>query len=204
MSVTSSSDPPRPPLPRRLRLSIGAAVLVGLVALSAAVGLGIVRGQATSTTDTFAVPEATVSASGEMYVHVLGEVEAPGLYVLRTGARVADALAAAGGSRKTADLGAVNLARPLTDGEQIVVPKVGEASAAAGGAEGGPGADGLIDLNTADAATLDTLPGVGPAIAERIIAWREDQGRFVSVDDLLAVPGIGDKVLAGLRDSVRV
>lgn len=186
-----------------MRLGVGAAVVLGLVVLSGAVGLGIVRGQA-GEAQVIPVEDAggeTVSP-GEVYVHVLGQVERPGLYVLDEGARLADALAAAGGTLDDADLRAVNLARVLTDGEQIVVPAVGEESAGDDGS--GASGDGLIDLNTADQAALETLPGIGPALAQRIIQWREDNGRFASVDDLLAVSGIGEKVLAGLRDLVRV
>jgi competence protein ComEA len=135
-----------------------------------------------------------------MYVHVLGQVARPGLYLLDHGDRVADALAVAGGTLDDADLAAVNLARLLADGEQVVVPKIGEAPSASTDAAG----DGIIDLNTADQAALETLPRIGPALAQRILQWRDDNGRFASVDDLLAVPGIGEKLLAGLRDLVRV
>lgn len=196
-------QPPAPPLapPRKLRLSIGAAVVLGLVVLSAAVGLGIMRGQA-SPTQTLPLTESSAEPTGELYVHVLGAVHSPGLYVLDLDARLVDAIAAAGGTTDDADLTAVNLARPLSDGEQIIVPVIG-----AGGGTGGanaPPADGRIDLNTADQASLETLPRIGPALAQRIIDWREANGRFTSVDDLLAVPGIGEKLLEGIRDGVRV
>ena len=200
------SPPPPPPPRRRLRLGIGTAVVLALVVLSAAVGIGILRGRE-EPVDTIAVTDAdgsTAAPSGELYVHVLGAVARPGLYVLHRDARLVDAVAAAGGTTEEADLAAVNLARLLEDGEQIVVPAVGaapEASQAPGGAAPG---DERIDLNTADQAALESLPRIGPALAERIIAWREENGRFRSVDDLLAVPGIGEKLLAGLRDGVRV
>lgn len=186
----------------RLRLSIGAAVVLGLVVMSAAVGLGIVRGQAqpTQTVQIDASPDA-VGVTGELYVHVLGQVQHPGLYVLEPDARVVDALAAAGGTLEDADLQAVNLARTLSDGEQLVVPVVGAGEPEEGG---GPAGDGLVDLNNADQPALETLPRIGPALAQRIIDWREANGRFGAVDDLLAVPGIGEKLLAGLRDLVRV
>lgn len=188
--------------PRRLSLSVGAAVVLALVVLSAAVGFGLLRGQAPPTeTVRPAAAAATSTPTGELYVHVLGAVDRPGLYVLDLDARLVDALAAAGGTTDDADLASVNLARLLADGEQIVVP-------VAGATPGGPGAaaptDGLIDLNTADQAALETLPRIGPALAERIIAWREENGRFQSIDDLLAVPGIGEKLLEAIRDGARV
>nr|WP_157312928.1 ComEA family DNA-binding protein [Microbacterium sp. MAH-37] len=184
-----------------MRLSIGAAVVLGLVVLSAAVGWGILRGQA-SPSDVVPIEDETQSgAPAGLYVHVLGEVEKPGLYVLESDARLVDALAAAGGTTDAADLAAVNLARPLSDGEQVVVPPKGTPGAE--GAAQQPG-DGLVDLNSADQAALEALPRIGPALAQRIIAWRDDNGRFRSVDDLLAVPGIGEKLLAGLRDLVKV
>jgi competence protein ComEA len=191
------------PPPRRLRLSIGAAVVVALVVLSGAVGLGLLRGQAAPAESIpLSTPGSTVESSGELYVHVLGAVETPGLYVLSPGARLVDAVGAAGGTRDDADLAAVNLARVLTDGEQVVVPVLGAAAAIPGGAAAAD--DGLIDLNTADLAALETLPRIGPALAQRILDWREENGRFRSVDDLLGVPGIGEKLLAGIRDGVRV
>ena len=201
---------PQAPLPprHRLRLSIGAAVVLALVVLSAAVGLGIMRGQAAPVesvplTDAGSGNGSGAEPSGDLYVHVLGAVEKPGLYVLDLDARLVDALAAAGGTTPDADLTAVNLARVLEDGEQVLVPAAGATSDAPGGAAPPPG-DDRIDLNAADQAALETLPRIGPALAERIIAWREENGRFTSVDDLLAVPGIGEKLLAGLRDGVRV
>ncbi|WP_308209792.1 ComEA family DNA-binding protein [Microbacterium galbinum] len=213
-------DPPS--APRRLRLSIGAAVVLALVVLSAAVGLGILRGQA-APVETVSIGDesigdestgATAAAGatapgGELYVHVLGAVEKPGLYVLAIDARIVDALAAAGGTTEEADLAAINLARIVTDGEQVVVPVVGAtvpepgSGTAPGSGSTAPG-DDRIDLNSADQAALETLPRIGPALAERIISWRDENGRFQTVDDLLAVPGIGEKLLEGLRDGVRV
>jgi len=198
--------------PRRFRLGLGAAVVVGLVAVSVAVGIGLLS-RATVPEEITVSPSPRTSGSavsaGAVYAHVLGEVAKPGLYVLDDGARVAEALAAAGGTLPTADLAAVNLARTVADGEQILVPAVGTAGAAPGaaggsGAAGGGAAGGLVDLNTADVAALDQLPRIGPALAQRIIDWRTANGRFTSVDDLLGVSGIGEKMLAGIRDLVRV
>ncbi|MGB3375767.1 MAG: SLBB domain-containing protein, partial [Microbacterium sp.] len=122
------------PARSRLRLGIGAAITLGLVVLSAAVGWGILRGQA-APMDAIALDDGgdssaiTVEAGDGLYVHVLGEVAHPGLYILDPDARLVDALAAAGGTLDTADLKAVNLARPLSDGEQVVVPAQGQSTA---------------------------------------------------------------------------
>lgn len=220
MSADESAEPDARARPR-LRLGVGAAVTLGLVVLSAAVGWGILRGQAAPTESIALDGAASASAAtGDdtrggsavappegLYVHVLGEVAAPGLYIVDPDARLVDALAAAGGTLESADLQAVNLARPLSDGEQIVVPKMGaepSAGAPEGGVGGAVGTDGVVNLNTADQAALETLPRIGPALAQRIIDWRDENGRFRAVDDLLAVPGIGEKLLAGMREKVRV
>lgn len=187
-----------------MQVSIGAAVVVGLVVLSGAVGIGLLKGQAAPTESVALSEDPDASAgSGELYVHVLGAVEHPGLYVLDLDSRMVDAVAAAGGTTDEADLAGINLARVLDDGEQIIVPAIAEVRAETGAPPPQP-ADDRIDLNTADQASLETLPRIGPALAERIIAWRDENGRFASVDDLLAVPGIGEKLLAGIRDGVRV
>ncbi|WP_203579555.1 ComEA family DNA-binding protein [Microbacterium hibisci] len=191
----------------RRRLGAGAVVVLVVAALAVTVGIGIVRGAIAPVEQVVveATPSAAAEATAELYVHVSGAVRSPGLYVLVAGARAVDAIAAAGGFADDADRGAVNLARTLDDGEQLAVPRQGEAAATVTGAAGPPGAAGaLVDLNTADAAQLETLPRIGPALAERIVSWREDNGGFTSVEDLLAVPGIGDKMLEALRDLVRV
>lgn len=174
-----------------------------LLALTVTVAIGIVRG-ASAPVESVTIDDAgstDVASSASVFVHVSGSVTAPGLYVLDEGARVVDAVAAAGGFAPGADEAAVNLARPLSDGEQLLVPAIG-AAAEAGAAE--PAGDGRVNLNTADATQLDTLPRIGPAMADRIIQWRDENGRFTSVEDLLAVPGIGDKMLETLRDLVTV
>lgn len=158
-------------------------------------------------------PALTATPTPEvLVVHVAGQVRRAGVVRLTTGDRVVDAVDAAGGATAEADLAAVNLARPVVDGEQVYVPRPGElppapaspAGSATGGAEGPGGAGAVIDLNTADAAALDSLPGVGPVLAERILAWRTEHGRFTSVDELGEVSGIGEKLLAQLSDRVRV
>lgn len=189
--------------PAGRRLGVGAAIVLVVVALAVSVAIGFIRSLDAPADDGEPVPVATDSAQlPTIYVHVSGAVSRPGLYRLEDGARVVDVIAAAGGLAPDADDGAVNLARRLTDGEQLHVPVHGEADTA--DAAPGVASDGRVNLNTADAAALDTLPRVGPAIAERIIEWREANGRFTSVDDLLSVPGIGDKMLASLRDLVTV
>ena len=183
----------------RRRLGVGAIVVLVIAALAVTVAIGILRGAVAPVEDVIvdapaagATPEVV-----ELYVHVAGAVAAPGLYVLPAGARVVDA----GGFADDADRAAVNLAREVDDGEQLQVPRAGEAVAPVTGSARGTG---LVDLNTADAGLLETLPRVGPAMAERIIAWRDDNGGFTTVEDLLAVPGIGDKMLEALRDLVTV
>jgi competence protein ComEA len=205
-----SSEEKPPPRAVRRRLGVGAAIVVVIVALALTVGIGILRG-ATAPTSTVAIDgaapgEATPTPSASLvYVHVAGAVREGGLYALPAGARVLDAVSAAGGFAADAGRDAVNLARPVADGEQIVVPVAGAAPTPgpSTAASGGPGGD-RIDLNTADVDALDTLPRIGPAMAKRIIDWRTANGRFTSIDDLLAVPGIGDKMLESLRDLVRV
>jgi competence protein ComEA len=153
-----------------------------------------------------------------LLVHVVGQVRRPGVVRLPPGARVLDAVEAAGGATPSADLNHLNLARPVVDGEQIVVPKPGEVIAGAGlpgagGAGVGSSGQGLtgagtvggpIDLNTADASALDSLPGVGPVLAQRILDWRAQHGRFSSVDELGEVTGIGDKLMAQIGPKVKV
>lgn len=183
--------------------------MVVILALAVTVGIGILRGanapvESVTIDDGGGSRSATdAAAPADLYVYVTGAVQTPGLYVLASGARVVDALAAAGGFAEGAEESAVNLARPLSDGEQLAVPQTGEGATGEATSPAVAG-DGRINLNDADAATLDTLPRIGPAMAERIIAWREENGRFTSVEDLLAVPGIGEKMLASLRDLVRV
>lgn len=190
----------------RRRLGVGAAIVVVLVALAVTVGIGVLRG-AGAPVQAVAVdpaPSTDASPAASVYVHVSGAVAAPGLYLLAEGARVVDAIAAAGGFAEGADEAAVNLARPLSDGEQLIVPLVGQTPATSSGGTAPASGDGRVNLNTADVAALDTLPRIGPAMAERIVQWREANGGFTSIEDLLAVPGIGDKMLESLRELVTV
>jgi competence protein ComEA len=153
-------------------------------------------------------PAATSTPSGTLVVHVAGAVRRPGLVRLRAGARVADAVAAAGGPARNAELASVNLARPLVDGEQLVVLARGQGPAVAappavGGAAAGP-SGGPIDLNSATLEQLDSLPGVGPVLAQRILDWRAQHGRFGSTDELREVSGIGEATFADIKPLVRV
>ncbi len=164
-------------------------------------------------------PTATGTSGAAVVVHVVGHVRRPGVLRLAMGSRVADALDAAGGPTPTADLARVNLARVLVDGEQVQVPAPGDPDplgvgvvTAGPGAPGGgvPPGDGgtaasgtvLVPVNAADLATLETLPGVGPVLAQRIVDWRLQHGRFTSVEELGEVSGIGEKLLAQLRPLV--
>ncbi|GGI48406.1 competence protein ComEA [Agromyces flavus] len=209
----------------RARVAVGAAVALFVVAVavsaivSFAGGGGGAQGEivpAVSVDGTGEVDSNGATAAGDetggaavILVHVLGAVAEPGIVELASGSRVVDAVAAAGGLTPEADPGGVNLARALVDGEQLVVPKVGEVpppAAGSGGADavGAPGAagSGRVSLNSADVAALDTLPRIGPALAQRIIDWREVNGPFTDVSQLLEVAGIGDAVYSGLVDLV--
>jgi competence protein ComEA len=152
----------------------------------------------------------TTAAPPPLLVYLAGAVNRPGLVPLAEGARLADAIGAAGGARADADLARVNLAERVVDGTRVYVPSVGEeppaAVAAEGGSAGGGGEHGAapLDLNHASEDQLDGLPGVGPATAAAIVAHRRDHGPFQSVDDLLQVRGIGPAKLEALRNQVRV
>lgn len=202
-------------------------VLVGVTALAAivliAAGTALVKA---GTADGFSLSrdEGVLAADGDagagegasepaptIVVHVGGAVAEPGVRELEEGARVQDAVDAAGGFAEGAARDELNLARVLVDGEQIVVPSLEEADATAGAAsDGGGGATGAssagdkVNLNRATAAELDALPGVGPSTAEKIVADREANGPFRTVEDLKRVSGIGDKKFADLADLVCV
>ena len=144
----------------------------------------------------------SASAGEELVVDVAGMVRRPGIAVLPAGSRVVDALEAAGGARRGVDLTALNLARPVVDGEQILVGVAPAAGVAGTLAAPGPEGSTLVNLNTADQAALDTLPGVGPVTADAILSWRDTNGAFTSVDELLEVDGIGEATLADLAPLV--
>jgi competence protein ComEA len=224
----------RPPPPESLRDRLArwagalplarAAIGLGSVLLAAAAGWWLLRPGPAPVEERLpfasapTVPEPVVATTvpAEVVVQAAGAVHRPGVYRLAAGARVTDLIDAAGGALDGADLQALSLAAMLGDGQRVRVPLVGEqlpaselggpASGAAGGTGGAnrdvPGAP--IDLNTATLEDLDTLPGVGPATAQAIVAHREEHGPFGAVEDLLEVRGIGDARLEALRDLVVV
>jgi len=196
----------RPPGPRGHRWKVALGACLGLVALIVVVAVGsyifrsatpipsvVVGSQLVAEAESISAPtELTV------VVHVVGAVESPGVIELPENSRIVDALAKAGGARDDAVLSGINLARVLFDGEQIVVPSLGDEPLEV--SDNAP--PGLVSLSRGTSAELETLPRVGPATAARIIAWREENGPFTSVDDVLAVSGIGPATLEGFRSLV--
>jgi competence protein ComEA len=189
------------PVSRRHALVV-AAVLLALLALAGRTLAG--AGGATAEPPASLVPEEAQSvATQRLTVHVAGAVRRPGLYRLAEGKRVADAVARAGGATAKADTAAINLAAPLADGIQVLVPNrvvVAAGSAAAGSSEAGSASAGPVSLSSATVEQLDALPGVGPVTAQKIVDYRAEHGGFRSVDDLDAIPGIGPARLEQLRD----
>ncbi len=228
--VRPSEQPPAPvvlPVPGRhasRRLRIGRLQLgpvhLAVVAVVAALAVGlaawlVVRDQAEAVPLPPVEPApsqlaavspsgapATEQPSGEVVVDVAGKVRRPGIAVLPPGSRVVDALKAAGGARRGVDLTSLNLARPVVDGEQILVGVAPAPGVAGTLGSSAPSGETLVNLNTADQPTLETLPGVGPVTAEAILAWRSEHGGFTSVEELLEVDGIGDATLADLAPLV--
>jgi competence protein ComEA len=225
----------------RWRVAVGAAMLLGGVAIVLSIVLASIASLTTPTgvlgpglgpeisanRATSPAPaasgeggsrdgETSTGTTGMILVHVVGAVVVPGLYSVRADGRIIDAVMAAGGLSAVANPCAINLAQAIADGEQIIVPATidgsdGDESRCAGvnsavspGQPGGTSASaqGLVSLATATVAELDTLPGIGPALAQRIIDWREATGGFSSIEQLGEVSGIGDKVLANILDKV--
>ncbi|MCC6376178.1 MAG: ComEA family DNA-binding protein [Microbacteriaceae bacterium] len=185
----------------RFKVGLGAASILILGALIVAVLIGMLS-QPKGTVSRIAVQSAvsTNKSTGEIYVHVAGEVIKPGIYRLRDGSRIIDLISIAGGFTEFADRAALNLAQRLQDEDQLIVPKLG-ASQEAGNSGS---AQQKVNLNQADAKSLESLPHVGPSLAARIVAWREEHGRFRKVEDLLGVPGIGPKTFADLKSLVTI
>jgi competence protein ComEA len=180
------------------------ALVLGAIALALALALAtrVLRHSGTAYVAATPAPASTVRTPvAQLVVDVVGAVRRPGLYRLAQGSRVADAVARAGGATRKADLALVNLAAPVADGTQIVVP----ARAPVGGGDAGSSRAspaGPVHLNTATLEDLDALPGVGPVTAQKILDYRQQHGAFSSVDELDAIPGIGPARLETLRKLV--
>jgi competence protein ComEA len=212
---TSDDDTPLDHAPRQLsrpaRLTIASVIGLALVGL-ALTSVGVVmRSSGDTHTVTLdqvpAIPDVTEQVAPvqavqrTVIVHVVGQVLRPGIVELDDGARVIDAIDAAGGVTQAADIDSLNLARIVVDGEQVYVPAVGEDVGARSLPQHAT-TNGPISLSRADQATLETLPGVGPSLAARIIAFRDTHGPFQSVSDVLAVSGIGPATLDRFADQV--
>lgn len=216
----------RPHGPRgKMKLALAAGfVAVASLALFVVAALGGSRGgvvierenapstSAATTTETSSAASTPESVAASIFVHIDGAVVAPGVYEL-TGSlpRVNDAVIAAGGLAGDADTSALNLAAVLSDGEKIHVPRRGEAIASgqassgpASGSDGGASSSGVININTATAEELDSLPGIGPSTAAAIVEDRERNGPFASPEDLMRVSGIGEGKFSKLKDQIRV
>ncbi len=184
------------------RRVLAAVALAGVLAFFAGPRLLHRGGAPAVVTPLRVAPRAarTGAVGGALVVDVSGAVRRPGLEHLPHGSRVADAIAAAGGATARADIGAVNLAAPLADGLQVVVPARGVGAAASAG--GAPSPTAPVDLNSATAEQLDALPGIGPSTAAKIVAYRQAHGAFRSLDELDGVPGIGAGRIAQLKGLV--
>jgi competence protein ComEA len=185
----------------RRRIVVAAVVLFLVLALG---GRLLLRSGESAPVPALVTPTAlpAPAARTKLFVHVVGAVRHPGLYRLAQGSRVADALARAGGATRTAQLELVNLAAPIADGEQVVVPRRGSVTASGSQGTAGTASIGPVHLNTATLEQLDALPGVGPVTAQKILAYRQEHGAFGAVEELDAIPGIGPARLDELRDLV--
>lgn len=186
------------PINKNLLLVVGGVVATAVFLIN-----GISTGGSEQQTVNAVMPsDQPIVKPASIYVHVVGEVNSPGIYELDSGARLVDVIFAAGGFTHHADQASVNLAREVTDGEQVVVFKVGAAPQLIGSASGGSAGAAQISLNRATQSELEALPGVGPALAGRMIDWRTANGGFKKKEDLLNVSGIGDKLFAGIKNQV--
>ena len=204
-------------LPARRRITVKHLWVVGVLLLCG-VGVAVTALARSSATEVpIAPPSVSVSPAAEpptpspspvVRVHVAGEVLRPGVVTLPEGAIVLDAITAVGGLVPDADPAQLNLAAPVSDGMQVLIGSTaeprGDLNGAAAPAPGGGAGGGALDLNTATAAELETLPGVGPVMAAAILAWREENGRFTAVEELQEVSGIGPKTFEKLKPLVRV
>ncbi|HEX6300526.1 MAG TPA: ComEA family DNA-binding protein [Acidimicrobiia bacterium] len=179
-----------------MRGRVAVVVVLAAMALSVGVLMGRLPAPAPTSTSDSALPAAQAPAD-TVTVHVSGMVVSPGVVDVPVDAIVAEAVEAAGGLLSGALVDQINLAAPIVPGEQIVVPGPTEATV------GGGGDDGVLSINQASPTDLESLPGVGPVLAERIVSHRETNGRFETVEDLLEVPGIGEAKLEAIRDLVK-
>ncbi|MCD0447151.1 helix-hairpin-helix domain-containing protein [Glycomyces sp. A-F 0318] len=216
LDPVDGTEPPPPPrrfdqrlehLQARLGLShLNRWVLLAVAALVAAAGLSVTilswPDEEPAATAPAGAPEASAAAPETIVVSVAGAVNEPGIVELASGARVADAIEAAGGLTEGADPGFLNLARVVADGDLVAVPDAAASGAVIPGEAGGAALGGLVNVNVAGAAELDALNGIGPVLAERIIEYREANGSFQSVDELSEVSGIGSALLEQLREQV--
>ncbi len=191
---------PELPISRRNAL-VAAAVLLAVLVLADRLLLGAGAAQPAQV---LPPPAAMTTVDARLVVDVVGAVRRPGLYHLEQGARVADALSRAGGLTPKADRTLVNLAAPLADGEQVIVPArvTGAGAAGLSGGSSSAAPAGPVHLNVATIEQLDALPGVGPVTAQKILDYRQKHGAFGSVDELDAISGIGPARLDQLRDLV--
>jgi competence protein ComEA len=173
------------------RHALAAAAVVGTVSLLLLVTAGRQAPARIAPPATSETPGAPDSSVGTLFVHVAGAVRDPGLYEVVDGARVADAIAAAGGALKRADLDLLNLAQPVTDGMKVDVPRHGGSPAATDVAPGTQASDETVSVNSADQTALETIPGIGPVRAAAILAYRHEHGGFTGLEELLEVSGIG-------------
>lgn len=188
------------PISKKLLLGVGAVVAASIFLIN-----GVTAGPSEKVAVSAELPaDQVVVKAATIYVHIVGEIVAPGIYELDSGARIVDVIFAAGGFSEKADQASVNLAREVTDGEQVVVFRVGQAPSSTMGGVGSTSSSGesLISLNRGSQAELEQLPGVGPALAARMIDWRTANGGFKKKEDLLNISGIGDKLFAGIKDEV--
>lgn len=189
----------------RIKIFSGVAAIAGISLIAIAI---ITSSISSAVTQVELSPELSPSFSptssvgdhtfGTVLIHVVGEVHSPGIYELEVGSRVIDAVMSAGGLTETASECGINLAREIKDGEQLTIPSQIDGCTASVGS----GSQNALSLNQATAEQLDSLPGIGPTLADRIVSWRETQGGFNSIDQLNEVSGIGDKLFAGIKDLV--
>ncbi len=189
----------------RVRIAVGAATVAGLTIVVIAIlssTIATAGNQVDIPLDLTASPGLTSmensNSLGTVLIHVIGEVNSPGIYELESGSRVIDAVMAAGGLGTQASECGINLAREVKDGEQIVIPSQQAGCDTGEGSKTGS----LVSLNQATAEQFDSLPGIGPTLADRIVQWRDTNNGFSSVDQLNEVSGIGDKLFAGIKDLV--